>query len=494
MNIFGLLFLLITQLITGRGLIELFKLQMRPILVFCCSMLCGVALFSFLPFILELFHVAITFSSVTIAIVVTTVIFLVPIILNFRNIKLPDLKSIKLPPIYEYPFWIVFGLLLFVSVWRCYYYPPNARDMLSGPEVMADFAIKEHHIINSVFQIDLQSTNNYLKPPYIIGLQIIYKLFVQQIGQLWLSVITLCFTAMIFTLLKEKLHFVIVGFIMLYFFCMPEVYAYSYLMLFDYSNMVYFFGGFYFLNRYFESRKANELYFSIFMFSIATYVRTETLILVGMLIPLIAYHQFKDKLPVVKSALRIAMLLIFPFIVYFLCMNVYVKHFIPVHYDVTGDVNKNLGDVSYFFNRLTDMSSKLIFSEAGLMYYGYYPHLFLIIILADIIFFRKFSTEAITMLYGIALVYIGLAFIGYLLPLADLMHTTKRGLFKMFPLILLYYRNSGLLQKLTGVINNWELGKPGDTTPKPKPQPVKATAGAPAAKPAPATAGAGKRK
>lgn len=82
------------------------------------------------------------------------------------------------------------------------------------------------------------------------------------------------------------------------------------------------------------------------------------------------------------------------------------------------------------------------------------------------------------MLYGILVVYIGLAFIGYLLPLADLLHTTKRGMFKLLPLILIYYRSSPSLVKLSGIITNWENGRQEEkktTSAKPQAAPARAT-------------------
>ncbi len=477
MNFIGLLFLLVTQLITGRGLMQLCKVQIRPLLMFCFSMISGVAIFSFLPFFIELLHLPITMTSVATAIGITTVAFMLPLFAIIKNFKLPSFNDIKLPTLYELPFWVILGLLMALSIWRCYYYPPNARDMLSGPEVLADFALKEKHIINSVFTVDLQSTNNYLKPPYIISLQIIYKLFVQPFGQTWLSILFVNFIIILYTLLKEKLHPLIIGFLMLYFFAMPEVFGYTYLMLFDYSNMIFLFGGFYFLSRYFEEMEVSNFRFAVFLFAIATYIRTETLIIEGMVLPLIFFYQYKDKLGAAKSWIRMGLFIIVPFIVYFLCMNIYIKHFIPVKYDVSNDINKNLGDVSFFLNRLYDIVDKLIFAD-HLPYYGYFPHLFFIIIAVDIIFFRKFNKEAITMLYGILVVYIGLAFIGYLLPLADLLHTTKRGMFKLLPLILIYYRSSPSLVKLSGIITNWENGRQEEkktTSAKPQAAPARAT-------------------
>lgn len=482
MNFPGLLFLLITQYFTGRGLIQLCKTQMRPLLLFCFSMISGVAIFSFLPFFIELLHIPITTGSVSISIGIVTLLFMIPLFGIIKSFKMPTFKDLFGGlQLYEAPFLIIFVLLMALSLWRAWYYPPNARDMLSGPEVMADFALKEKHIINSLFHIDLQSTNNYLKPPFITSLQIIYKMFVQPFGQTWLSILFVNFIIIVYTLLKEKLHPVILCIMLLYFFGMPEVFGYSYLMLFDYSNMVFFFGGFYFINKYFENKEMGNFAFSVFMFTIATYVRTETLILVGMVLPLIMFHQYKDKMPAAKSVIRLAVFVFIPFIVYFLCMNVYVKHFIPIKYDVSNDINKNLGDVSFFFNRVTDMSTKLIFSDtAGMYYYGYYPWVFMFIIVIDIIMVatgsKKFTTEGRTFLYGIVMVYIGLAFIGYVLPLADLLHTTKRGLFKLFPLILIYYRNSPFLLMITNSVNKWEYNiqdekpkMPRPTQPRPNP-------------------------
>ncbi len=467
MNFIGLLFLLVTHFISGRGFIELFKLDLRPILKFCYSMICGVMIFSFLPFFLELFHIPITAATMAGTIGVTTAAFCIPLIRNFKSIRFPALADFKFPKIYEIPFLAFFAVIIFISVWRCYYYPCNVRDMTSGPEAMADIAIREKHIINSLFKIDLQSTNNYLKPPFITSLQIIYKLFVQPTGQIWISVMFLSFITIIITLLKEKLHPVVVYFVMLYFFNMPEVFAYTYLMLFDYSNMILFFSGFYFLSRHFESKSMNDFAFAVALFAFSTYIRSETLVLIGMAAPLLFFYYWKDKLPMAKIATRIGILLVASFVVYFLCINVFIKHYIPVHYSVADDINKHLGDLSAFFTRLTEMSTKLIFDQVGIYHYGYFIYFFLIIFVVDVILFRKYSTEAITSLYAIVVVYVGLALLGYVLPLVDLQHTTKRGLFKIMPLILLYMRNSGILLWLTRVINNWEYSIKDDSN-KPK--------------------------
>ena len=120
----------------------------------------------------------------------------------------------------------------------------------------------------------------------------------------------------------------------------------------------------------------------------------------------------------------------------------------------------HLSDAQEFFNRIKEVQTELIFSERAMRVYGYYVIIFYVVLLTDIAWQRKFNREAVIALYGIAVVLIGLPFISYLFPLADLHNTTKRGLFKMFPLILLYMANSSTMQTLSGLVTKWEFSEP----------------------------------
>ena len=457
MNYPGLLFLLLVHFITGLGLIELMRLQLSAVRKVCLAVICGVAVASFVPFFMELGHIALTHVSVAIGLLIPAALACIPLFPKLKTMNFKGMKW-KLPEIYEYPFIAIFVWLVVTSVWRCYYNPPVAWDMLSGPEAMADIAIREKHLINSLFTVDLQNTNNYLKPPYVASLQVIYKLFVQEFGQLWLSVLFVSFIGFLFSLLREKLHPVIMYVVMIFFFECPELYAYSYVILFDYSNMIFFFLGFYFLNRYFENKTNNELAFAIFSFSVATYIRSETLVLLVLILPLLVFRLYKQKLAVPKLLMRTGAFLLFPYLVYFLFMNIYVKHYIPIHFDVAGQVNKNLGDLHVLYQRLHDITTTLLFGTVAETYFGMFNYLFVCILLVDIIFYRKFNSEAITAIYGVLVVFFGLGLLGYMLPLVDLLHTTKRGLFKLFPLMLLYFRNSSILITISTLISGWEAG------------------------------------
>jgi hypothetical protein len=478
MNFGGLIFLLITQYFTGRGLLYLFRSDLKPLPAFLVSMFTGVVMVSFYPFLLQLMHIPITAFSVSMCIGVIT------ILVNISSLKKYNLSNLNPAnwkfniQLYEVPFLLLFALLLFISAWRCFYLPTFARDMLSGPEAVAEFTVKEKTMVNSVYWTNLESTNNHLKPPFVTDLQIVYKLLVYPFGEIWLSLIALPFLIWMYTVLKEKLHPLLVTLVMLFFLIMPDPYAYTFIVLFDYSNMVLFFAGFYFFAQYLDNKQYSYFLYSVLMFGFATYIRPETLILCGMTVPLLLYYFNRDKVPVKKMLIRSAVFMIVPFFLYYIWTGFFVKYFLPVPFDVNNQIMP--GKVP-FWGRLTDMTKILIFGisdnpnqkDLNIRLYGYFIYLFLIILVVDLIFFRKkFNTEARVMLYAIAVVYIGLPFMAYLIPWIDLTNTTKRGLYKMFPPMLIYMRSSGLLVTISEVIKKWELPKITAAKPTPKPQPA----------------------
>lgn len=454
MNIAGLLFVLFAHYFTGKGMLKLLKAELNPLANFCFSMIIGVVIISFAPCILQLLHIPLVAQSVAVAIAIITVAFSIPLFFNF---KMPKIGKITFPALYEWPFLIIIIILIALSVWRCFYFPPYARDMLSGPELVSEYAVREHTFINSVYNIDLHTSNNYFKSPYITSLQIIYKLLVCPFGQLWLSVLFVSFIVWVYSILKERVHPFLAAALLLFFMAIPELYAYSYVLLYDYSNMIFFFSGFYFLVRYLIADKRSYFLFSIFLFAFATYIRTETLILLGMLSTMPLYYFYKWKIGIKKIAWRIGLFLVIPAIFYFVCINIFVRLFVPLPFNLSSNLNPNLSNVHEFFDRLTDMQTQLVFTPWGLALYGYFIYTFYILVAADFIFKRrKYSEESKLFLYGVAVVIVGLAFIGYLLPLADLSNTTKRGMFKMIPLILLYMADSSIVQSLSRGLSKWE--------------------------------------
>jgi hypothetical protein len=457
MNIAGLLFMIVAHYLTGKGLLKLFKIELRPVPAFCLSIMAGVPLLSFVPCFIQLLTIPITALSVLIGVVVLTSLFSIPLLIKFKR---PTFSKITFPKIYEWPFLIVCLFLMGFSIWRCFYYPPYSRDALSGPELIAEYAVREQTMINSVFNIDLSTSNNYFKSPYLTGLQIIYKLLVCPFGQVWLSLLFIGFTGWLYVMLHERLHPILASGLLLLFFGMPEPFSYTFMILYDYSNMIFFFLGFYFLAQYLEHNQLNHFTFSALLFGLATYIRTETLILVAMLVPLLIVYAYRNRTPLKTAIYRIGLFVIVPAAFYLLCIDVFVRLFIPLPFDLATQINPNLSDVSFILQRLQGMNRDLLFSDHGIALFGYFIVTFCGLLITDIIWPRLFNRASLIALYGIAVVYFGLAFIGYLLPLADLENTTKRGLFKLLPIILLYMSNSGMLIYISGRISGWEYSNP----------------------------------
>jgi hypothetical protein len=447
----------IIQFVAGFGLLNLFNIQLKPGLLISLAILLGVAVFSIMPFVLQLAYIPLTSTNVFISIIAACVLLNLKIKSGIARLK--ELRSgirfkIKL---YEIPFVIMIVFIVFVSAWRCFYFPPTPRDLTSGAEVIAEYAIREKTMINSVFSVNLETTNNVFKPPYITCLQIIYKYAGFEFGQVWLSSIVACFLIFLYHALTLTVHRIFAGLLVLFFMAIPEMFAYTFMVLFDYSNAVFFFLSVWFLYLFFQNQQRNYLAFAGVLMAIATYIRSETLILACLMAPAILWFHWKNKTGLVKGLVSSAFFVVPSVLSYIISVSIYINRYLPVKYNVEGQVNKNLGDLSPFFNRLSDINSELIFSARGVGYYGYFFYFFLLLLLLELVIKRKFTPVTRNWLYAVLVIYIGFPLLGYLLPLLDLNNSTKRGLFKIFPLMLLYLANNSLLVSWSQKITKWEL-------------------------------------
>jgi len=462
MPFLAFLLLAILFLLSGYGLLQLFGLQLKTAYTLTISLLLGVALASFLPFALQLCFIPLTGLTVFGSLVLAAILLNIPTALAIRKKGFPAFRNQVFqgrlqPSPYEMPFWIIIGFLVFVSVWRCYYLPPTSRDALSGPEAIAEFAFREHTMINSFFNIDLWSTNNQFKSPYLTSLQLTFKLAGFPFGQIWLSIVFVSFTIFLYNALKETLHPLLVGTLLLVFFLTPEMYAYTFMVLYDYSNMVYLFLGIYFLFKYFsEPQPRGYFYFGGLLIGIATYIRSETLALALLFLPPILLMQRRTKLPLKKILLADVLFFLPAVVGYTLPNEVYNKHYLPVHFDVGGLVNHHLTNLTPLFQRYSDIVTRLLTGTFAIHLWGYIFYLTATLFVAEALILRRFNQNARNWLYAFVVLYLGIGALGWLLPLFDLTDTTKRALFKILPVALLYLANNELLIRFSRSITSWE--------------------------------------
>ena len=457
--VFILLF--ICYLVSGYGLLTIFRMKLKTAYMITLSLLLGIAVASFVPFLLQLFYINLTPTTIFGSLLLASLVLNIP---TWRRIRKEGFSAVRrfftLKPFhilpYEVPWLMIFGFFVFVSIWRCYYLPPTSRDVLSGPEAIADFAVREHTMINSFFNVDLWSTNNQFKSPYLISLQMICKMAGFPFGQVWLSVVFVSFTVFLYHALKERVHPIIAGLVLLLFLMTPEMYAYTFMILYDYSNMIFFFLSLYFLFDYCKSGSRSHFYFAGLLMGIATYIRSETLVLAVLFLPVILLSQSRNKDSFTKIVKANFFFFLPSLLGYYLTAQLYIKYYLPVHYDISGLVNDHLSDWHPLFQRYSDIVTRLMTSEFGIHLWGYILYFTAFLFLAEGIFIRRYSREARNWLYAILVLYLGVGALGFLLPMMNLNETTKRALFKLLPLAVLYLANNELLIRLSHWISRWE--------------------------------------
>ncbi|HMG83799.1 MAG TPA: hypothetical protein VK559_12235 [Ferruginibacter sp.] len=432
------------QFIIGLGILSCLNIRGKSFMRIALCILTGLMIFAIIPYFLQIIHLPITAANIAILITLAAVIANSQFKKSWRYLK-DIIANIKLPKLYEIPFFLIIGFIFLMGAWRCYYEAPVSRDLTSGSEAIAEYTVKENTMINSVFTVNMDENNNIFKPPSVTSLQVIYKYAGFPFGQVWLINVVLCFLVFMYGVLTEKIHPILAGTLLLFLIAAPEFYAYSFMVLFDYTNTVFYTITCYFLYKFFTEKTANNLIFASIMGGFATYLRSETPILIGLLSLILLAYFIRKKTPFITMLWQGGLFLGVPFIFYFVTSYYYI-HSLPIAYPVSDQINKKLGDLGPLWDRFSDINSKLLFCDFGITLYGYLIYLFTLFFIADMIFFfipdikkRKAVNKPIVYwLLAIATVYFGVAIIGFLLPLADLFNTTKRELFKLLPLLVIY--------------------------------------------------------
>lgn len=467
MQLLMLIILLCLHHATGAGLLNLLKAKAGPVQKACLSIISGIFIDAFLIFLMQLAFIPLNAGSIFSVLIAAAVLFNIPFFKNFKSKKFNFTTRLNIK-IYEWPFIIAICFLLFITIWRCYYMPPGSRDALSGPEAIASFAVKEQTLINSVYTLDLSTTNNQYKSPFLHGLQLFYKLAGFPYGSLWLSMLSVSFFVFIYSTLRKIIHPIFTGVLVLLLIAIPEMYAYNYIALYDFSNMVFFFLAIYFLNEYLREQLKSNLYIAAFFFGASVYIRSETLLLIFMLVPFIVLSNYLNKRTLKNTVQCIAMICLPGIFSYVIVIQLYNNYYLPTPYNIGGLLNTDILNLQPLWVRMKEVSDQLIFSDRGRALFGYIFYIFFAAILAEIIAFRKIAKENRIWLYTSFVVLLGLCIIGFVFPLLDVTHSTKRGFFKAMPLIIFYLAHNQILQFISGKIYAWENASATHTNVAPK--------------------------
>ena len=125
-QIISIILLTLMQFIAGAGMITLIRCRIRPGIFLPVSVLFGLGLFSLVPFLLQLLFIPITRTAVFLGLLLFTLLPYVQFSRQYRDIKEVFISLRFRIRLYEIPFIALTLFILFVSIWRCYYFPPNA--------------------------------------------------------------------------------------------------------------------------------------------------------------------------------------------------------------------------------------------------------------------------------------------------------------------------------------------------------------------------------
>ena len=445
-----LILIVLCQFLIGFGFLRKFKFLPGTLQTLSLSMLFGLALSTVILFVMEILFIPI---SLLFYIILN---FAVIIALHFRlKESLADLKALWTvrtirPKIYHL---VILGAVLylaFISIWRCYYTPITPRDTVIGMDLVAKYAVEEQRIASSVFSQDFlrgKLSNQPFYAPFTAFMQIIYRMSGLAFGKIWLSIVFVCLLLFLYARLRETLHPLLAGLFLLLLMAIPEFYAYTFMVLTDFSNAVFFGISAIFFYDYMKTQSTKMLILSAISMGFACWCRSETLVFAVLSSLLLFVLESKKDLK--KALIRSAVFIAIP-LVFFLMWNVF---YIGVYLESAphNQLNPELLSAAGFFQVIKQINRILVFNTD---LYGYAIVFFIGCTVLNLILFRDFN--GFEMLAWILLLYIGFAIIAHAFPAASIHNTIKRSFFKCFPILFFYLGQIKLFTSLSGRLERWE--------------------------------------
>jgi hypothetical protein len=436
--------LALLQFLIGVGIAASLQTNRNLLGFISLSMLIGLGVSSIAPLVLEFANIPLKINNILYVLAVMTVLSL---LLSIRQTKyyrsLFKLSQFSFK-IYEIPFFIFWGYLMIISIWKCWWFANVPFDTLVGPDLVATYAVREGQFVSSVFTQHLPSVSTYsnqpIYAPFTALQQILYLSAGMPFGKLWLTIMIISFSLYLYAELRTVIHPLLVSFLLMFYWCIPEFFAYTFLVQTDYSNAIYFSISIWFLSKYLSDKTFKSLTFSILMMAIACWCRSETIFFVPIGCLLILCQNLRLKwLNNLPKAMIYGLI---PAIVTVFWNVFFVKYYLPVPLALVA-TKINISSFDYL-TTFANMNEQVIFKDA---YWNYILPFFTIFTLANLIIFR--NRQGISILIWIVGVYLIFGLIIQHIEGANIAYTFRRGIFKFFPLIVFYLAESSLFGYLS---------------------------------------------
>lgn len=444
----GYIVFILVFLLTGTGLLAQFEAVKRRTQFIGAAVLLGMGVSTLVVYLLELLHIKLTFGSVLGANLATMLLANIgykKTLRALREVIFTKTFSLKL---YELPFIGFAGYLVLISVWRAYYLPVTPVDTLVGMDLMAKYAAQEGHLVSSVITEPFSHVRIYNQPfyaPFTTISQIIYRLCGFENGQAWLGVVFIAFLLFFYDKMKEMTHPIFAGTFLLLFIAIPELYAYTFMFLTDFSNAVFFGVGAALFYDYFQTRHDKTLWLSALFMGFSVWSRSETVLFMPFFSLLLLMTGFRSDLK--KSLIRGVVYSAVP-AVFFVLWNVIMFKF---YFDYFPKNQFGINETMGLFDIYGEINDKLVMNP---ILYGYTFGIFAVLTVINLIAFR--NKVGYPLLWTAVTLYIGFGLIVYLFPAAAVDYTIKRGFFKFFPVFFLYLASCSLFGFLSKQLRKFE--------------------------------------
>ncbi|UHG93510.1 hypothetical protein LQ777_11520 [Spirosoma oryzicola] len=448
------------QWLLGFGMVTRLKAVRNGMSLSGLSMLVGLGVSSLVPFIVEFAQLPITATPVFVGLGVLTgfsALLLQGQGEYLRAVFSGQRTAIRL---YELPFLGFWAYLLFISAWKCAWFPNTPFDTIVGPDLVATAAVREQTLASSVFTEHLPLVSVFSNQPFYAPFtamqQVIYLLAAQNdgpfvFGKIWLTVLVVGFGLWLYAELRERIHPLLAGVLITVLACTPELFSYTFLVQTDWANAAFFVVGVMLLQRYLASGGRGVLAGSALLMALACWTRTETIFFAAigsllLFVRLVRRHPVRAV--VLAAGYSLAGLLPVLFWNYG-----FLRGYVPLppqaHLGVIHGVTD--GYVGKLLAVFSAMNKTVVFDAD---YWNYTVYIFVGLALLNLVLFRD-KRGWITLVWLIG-IYGLFGLIIQHVDGANVAYTFRRGFFKLLFLMYVYLADTTLVNRLSEWLYRWE--------------------------------------
>lgn len=448
----GLPFVLLMNVLTGAALLGACGLRTTRTITLLLSMFAGMFVHTLAFFACDLIGVPLTATSMFMSGIIPA-LATIPLWKTTRamlaHLQAPSQQSLRL---YDLPVIGLSGYIFYMVLWASWYWPVTPFDAMAGIDLVAKYVVKDHTIVNSVFthpSLQGQLSNQPFYAPFTMLMQSIMKFIGFAHNQVWVGIVSVCFSVLVWAILRQIVHPFIAAVLYLLYLLTPEMFGYTYLLQTDYVNAVFMVIGVYLFWQGAEHSNRSNIVASSIFFAAACWSRTESILLVGIgcCVSVVWLRTMVGK----RNALAtLSLILALCGAVFALWHGVFFNLYLPVKPSTSDQL------VGFDVVRFVDVASATWTSVISRIdYWGVIAWLFIVVFVVSIVVNRKASSPVL--IAWMAAILIGLWLAGSIFSAAIVEQTLRRGMFKLIPLFTFAIASSQLVTSVSDRLSAWEV-------------------------------------